>query len=68
MLRSKRALRKSLSGTSNVFEKGQGRWELMVKWWNLTKWFGKKWYWKWHPPQRIVTQVTGGVGKAGTGH
>lgn len=61
MTHSIRALRKSLA--MGTFKDTQGRWELMVKWWNLTRIVGKKWYWKWHPPQRIVVEVTGGVGK-----
>jgi hypothetical protein len=58
MLHSKRALRKALMGSSEAFKAAQGRWNLQMKWWQLTKLVGKKWYWKWIPVWRIQSEVT----------
>lgn len=61
MLHTKRALRKSLA--MGGFEATQGQWKIMVKWWELKSWIGKKWHWKYTYPQKIMTQITGGIGK-----
>lgn len=61
MLHTKRTLRKALAMGS--FASTQGRWKIMVKWWELKSWLGKKWQWKYTSSQKITTQITGGVGK-----